>query len=172
MEYSKITQWIFTLLALILILGAGYLYLPYQESPVALEHKYENPEEMIPDAHAPEGWYVFSPKLHKKLLDEGKTVFLDIGAAWCKNCHTNEKTVLFSEDIMADFQAKGVVLLRGDFTKKDPVLLQWIKDHNRLGVPFNALYIPNQEPILFPELISKKIIREALENVSKQGSFQ
>jgi hypothetical protein len=48
MEYSKITQWIFTLLALILILGAGYLYLPYQESPVALEHKSENPEEMIP----------------------------------------------------------------------------------------------------------------------------
>jgi thiol:disulfide interchange protein len=37
-----------------------------------------------------------------------------------QNCHTNEKTVLFSEDIMADFQAKGVVLLRGDFTKKDP----------------------------------------------------
>lgn len=163
MEHSKATQWIFTIIALSLIIGSAYLYLPYKETPaetVSLEAG-----AMIPAPHAPEGWYVFSPELHAKLLAEGKSVFLDVGAAWCKNCLTNEKTVLFTKDIMADFAAKEVVLLKGDFTKKDPVLLQWIKDHERLGVPFNALYIPGEEPLLFPELITKNMIREALERI-------
>ncbi|MFA7543764.1 MAG: thioredoxin family protein, partial [Candidatus Cloacimonadaceae bacterium] len=100
-----------------------------------------------------------------KLLGEGKSVYLDIGAEWCKNCKTNEKTVLFTPDIMQDFAAKGVILLKGDFTKKDPVLLDWITSHKRMGVPFNALYIPGEEPILFPELLSKGMIREALAKV-------
>lgn len=163
MEHSKATQWIFTIIALSLIIGSAYLYLPYKETPaetVSLEAG-----AMIPAPHAPEGWYVFSPELHALLLAEGKSVFLDVGAAWCKNCLTNEKTVLFTKDIMADFAAKEVVLLKGDFTKKDPVLLQWIKDHERLGVPFNALYIPGEEPLLFPELITKNMIREALDRI-------
>jgi thiol:disulfide interchange protein DsbD len=105
---------------------------------------------------------VFSPQLHAKLMAEGRNVFLDIGAEWCKNCKTNEKTVLFTDDIMQDFKAKGVILLKGDFTKNDPVLLEWIKNHERLGVPFNALYIPGEEATVFPELLSKNMIREAL----------
>jgi len=66
---------------------------------------------------------------------------------------------------MQDFKAKGVTLLRGDFTRKDEVLLKWIQDHDRAGVPFNALYIPGKEPILFPELISAKAVREALAQI-------
>lgn len=36
-----------------------------------------------------------------------------------------------------------------------------------MGVPFNALYIPGKEPILFPELISHKMVREALDQIPK-----
>lgn len=165
MEHSKTTQWIFTILALILIAGGAYMYLPYTETAVDTEIIAPEAEAMVPAPHAPQGWYVFSPELHAKLLAEGKSVFLDIGAAWCKNCLTNEKAVLFTKEIMADFAAKEVVLLRGDFTKKDPVLLQWITDHERLGVPFNALYIPGGEPLLFPELITKNMVRDALARV-------
>lgn len=163
-EYSKLTQWIFTIIPLILIVAAAWYYLPIKEGD--LEQQIEVVAgEMQPAAHAPQGWYVFSPALHQKLLDEGKSVYLDIGAEWCKNCKTNEKNVLFTEDIMQDFAAKGVVLLKGDFTKKDPVLLDWITSHKRMGVPFNTLYIPGEEPILFPELLSKGMIREALAKV-------
>ena len=163
-EYSKITQWIFTIVPLILIILAAWLYLPIKESEMQPEVVMVE-GEMQPAAHAPAGWYVFSPELQKKLLGEGKSVYLDIGAEWCKNCKTNEKTVLFTPDIMQDFAAKGVILLKGDFTKKDPVLLDWITSHKRMGVPFNALYIPGEEPILFPELLSKGMIREALAKV-------
>lgn len=165
-ENSRATQWIFSFLAIAVIVASAWYFLPlkpeYLEAQTA---QVANADGLIPAPHAPEGWYVFSPELQKKLLDEGKPVFLDIGADWCKNCMTNEKTVLFTEAIMQDFKAKGVTLLRGDFTRKDAVLLKWIQDHDRAGVPFNALYIPGKQPILFPELISAKHVRDALEQI-------
>lgn len=163
MEHSKATQWIFTILPLALIIFAALTYLPLPDAkPVSAEVP---AGEMTPAPHAPEGWYVFSEELLNKSLAEGKAVFLDIGAAWCKNCLTNEKTVLFTESIMQEFQAKGIVLLRGDFTKKDETLFSWIKKHNRAGVPFNALYIPGQEPIIFGELLTKGEISAAISKV-------
>jgi len=164
-EYSRATQWIFSILALVIIVAASWYFLPIKEEHLAVETVAPVGDEKLQSPHAPEGWYVFSPELQAKLLAEGKTVFLDIGAEWCKKCKTNEKTVLFTEDMMQDFAANKVVLLKGDFTKKDPVLLEWITGHDRLGVPFNALYIPGQEPIVFPELVSKNMIREALKKV-------
>ncbi|MCB5266090.1 MAG: thioredoxin family protein [Candidatus Cloacimonetes bacterium] len=171
-ENSKATQWIFTILPILLIAFAVYSYLPIREEHLATETVAPIGTEMVADTHAPAGWYVFTPELHAKLLAEGKSVFLDIGAAWCKNCMANEKTVLFTDDIMAEFKAKGVVLLRGDFTKNDPVLLEWITRHERMGVPFNALYIPGEEPTLFPELLGKKMIREALDKVPAAGAVR
>jgi thiol:disulfide interchange protein DsbD len=153
----------FTLIPVVLIVAAAITYLPYKESAAKTIQQVAG--DMIPAPHAPQGWYVFSEELFNKLSAEGKPVFLDIGAAWCKNCTTNEKTVLFTDDIMKEFAAKGVVLLRGDFTKKDENLLAWIKQHDRAGVPFNALYIPGKQPYIFGELITKNEIRNALSGI-------
>jgi len=165
MENSKATQWIFTILPLLLIIWAAFTYLPLKDVEAAPQAGFAPAGEMMPAPHAPAGWYVFDEVLFHKLQQEDKTVFLDIGAAWCKNCMTNEKTVLFTDAMMQEFQNKGVVLLRGDFTKKDEKLLAWIKNHDRAGVPFNALYIPGQEPVLFGELLSKAEISESLKRV-------
>lgn len=166
MENSRATQWVFTILALAVIGISAWQFLPVKpEHLQAQTVAVANEDGLISAPHAPEGWFVFSPELQKKLLAEGKPVFLDIGADWCKNCKTNEKTVLFTQDMMKEFKARGVTLLRGDFTRKDDVLLKWMQDHDRMGVPFNALYIPGKEPILFPELISARGIRDALTQI-------
>ncbi|NLO12169.1 MAG: hypothetical protein GX122_07115 [Candidatus Cloacimonetes bacterium] len=168
-ENSRITQWVFSVIALAVIVASAIYLLPIKDEYLQAETQLvANAEGMIPAPHAPEGWFVFTPGLHQKLMDEGKPVFLDIGADWCKNCMTNEKTVLFTPDIMKEFAAHGVTLLRGDFTRKDETLLKWIQAHERAGVPFNALYIPGKEPILFPELISAKRVRDALAQIPKE----
>ncbi len=163
MENSKATQWIFTFVSLAIIIASALVYLPYKANPANATEQLSG--DMQPAPHAPEGWYVFSEALFDKLMAEGKPVFLDIGAAWCKNCITNEKTVLFTKGTMQEFADKGVVLLRGDFTKRDDSLLAWIKKHDRAGVPFNALYIPGEEPYLFGELISKSDVSNALTRI-------
>ena len=78
---------------------------------------------------------------------------------------TNEKTVLFTDTMMHEFKKKNVLLLRGDFTKKDETLLAWIKKHGRAGVPFNALYIPGEEPFIFSELLSQDEVINALNKI-------
>ena len=164
-EHSKATQWIFTLLPIILIAAAAFNYLPYKENAQPIVQ--QSAGEMLAAPHAPEGWYVFSEELFNKLSVEGKPIFLDIGAAWCKNCMTNEKTVLFTDAMMKEFADRGVVLLRGDFTKKDETLLAWIKKYDRAGVPFNALYIPGQPVHIFGELLSKSEISAALSKIQE-----
>ncbi len=169
-EYRKAVQIIFTLLAIGVIAWAAWHYLP-------LKPKHEPPQMAIaavdgltPADHP--GWYVFSPETLAKLQSEGKTVFLDIGAAWCTNCKVNEKKVLHTEDIMSEFQKRGVVLLKGDFTREDPVLKKWIQDGGSIGVPFNVLYIPGQQPIKLPELFSKDDIRKALSQIPANPEAQ
>lgn len=168
-ENSRITQWLFSIIALAVIVASAIYLLPIKDEYLQAETQMvANADGMIPAPQAPEGWFVFTPELHQKLMDEGKPVFLDIGADWCKNCMTNEKTVLFTDDTMKEFAAHGVTLLRGDFTRRDETLLKWIQAHERAGVPFNALYIPGKEPILFPELISAKRVRDALAQIPKE----
>jgi thiol:disulfide interchange protein DsbD len=163
-EHSKATQWIFSALTLALVLGSAFYFLPYTPAPVE-EHSGEE-TGLLRQAHGtPEGWYEFSGELMTKLLAEDAPVFLDFGAAWCKNCQTNEKTVLFTEEIMNAFKAKGVVLVHGDYTRKNDEILKWITDNGRAGVPFNALYVKGREVQLFPELLTKSMVLNALESL-------
>ncbi|MDP3113330.1 MAG: thioredoxin family protein [Candidatus Cloacimonadaceae bacterium] len=159
MEHSKAVQFIFTLLAVGVIALSAYTYLPFMEETKVIQ----TTGDLQPADH--DGWYVFSPQLFDKLQAEGKPVFLDIGADWCANCKVNERKVLHQDDIMREFAEKGVVLLKGDFTRKDPVLLDWIQKGGSIGVPFNVLYIPGKSPIKMSELFSKSDIRKALEQI-------
>jgi len=163
-EHSKATQWIFSLLTLALVLGSAFYFLPYTPAPVEAGSGEET--GLMRQAHGtPEGWYEFSGELMTKLLAEDAPVFLDFGAAWCKNCQTNEKTVLFTEEIMTAFKARGVVLVHGDYTRKNDEILKWITDNGRAGVPFSALYVKGREVQIFPELITKSMILNALETL-------
>lgn len=42
---------------------------------------------------APEGWLDYEPDLIEKLLDEGKTVFVDYSATWCSTCKAQERAI-------------------------------------------------------------------------------
>ncbi|MEM1235495.1 MAG: thioredoxin family protein [Pseudomonadota bacterium] len=44
-------------------------------------------------ASASTGWVEYIPGLVKKRLAAGETVFLDIGAAWCTTCKSQERTI-------------------------------------------------------------------------------
>jgi len=158
-EHSKLTQWIFTLLTLVVVVFAVVKFLPYKEEAVTNQ---AGTEAIKTSGHTPEGWQTFSPELMDKLLKEDAPVFVDFGAAWCKNCAANEKNVIFTDDIQKAFQDKGVILVHGDYTKQNPDMLAWMKKHQRVGVPFNALYVKGQEPKLFSEILSKKAIFDAL----------
>lgn len=165
-EHKKGVQIVLGLAAVAVIAASAATLLPWNEEYRPQQAVVANAEGMVPADHP--GWFVFSPELFERLQAEGKTVFLDIGAAWCTNCKVNEKKVLHQPDIEAEFKKRGVVLLKGDFTREDPVLKDWMQKGGSIGVPFNVLYIPGREPLKMAELFSKEDLLTALKQIPQE----
>jgi thiol:disulfide interchange protein DsbD len=55
-----------------------------------------------------------------------------------------------------------VVLMRADWTRRDPAITQALTALGRSGVPVYALYAPDQAPVLLSELPSVAEVQTAL----------
>jgi len=119
------------------------------------------------------GWQAFTPERLQTELDQGRTVFVDFTAAWCLTCKFNEANVLESQDVRDAFQRHGIVKLKADWTNGDPVITKLLQYFGRPGVPLYVLYPgKNEEPIVFPELLTKGMLLEKVETVGRTMASQ
>jgi thiol:disulfide interchange protein DsbD len=85
----------------------------------------------------------------------------------------NEASVLESQDVREAFQRRGIVKMKADWTNGDPVITKLLQQFGRPGVPLYVLYPgKNEEPIVFPELLTKGMLLEKLENVAGKVASQ
>ena len=116
---------------------------------------------------APGDWQPFTPERLQAERDQGHPVFIDFTAAWCLTCKFNEKSVLESTAVREAFQRHGVVKLKADWTNGDPVITKLLQQFGRPGVPLYVLYPgKSEEPIVFPELLTKSILLDKLETIT------
>jgi thiol:disulfide interchange protein DsbD len=94
-------------------------------------------------------------------------VFVDFTAAWCLTCKFNEASVLESADVRDAFQRHAVVKMKADWTNGDPVITKLLQHFGRPGVPLYVLYPGKNEPIVFPELLTKSMVLEKLETSAR-----
>lgn len=107
-------------------------------------------------------WQTFSPELLEKLIAENTPVFVDFTAKWCLICQAN-KAVLHSGPIAKAFSDKGVVRLKADWTKGDPVITEYLKKFQRSGVPLYVYYSGKSvEPTVLPETLTPSLVLDAL----------
>ncbi len=152
-HFSKTKQWVSLFIAIAIIVGSSVFLLDFKESAGTEQTQHGN-------------WKKFDPEEVMKIHSEGTPVFVDFGAAWCMTCNTNEKLVLYTDEIQQAFKDKGVALYRGDNTKKDPLIIEWLNKYERAGVPLYLLFYPGKEDAkVFPEIISKSMILDALEEI-------
>ncbi|MDE2615459.1 MAG: thioredoxin family protein [Burkholderiales bacterium] len=109
-----------------------------------------------------ERWLPWSPERQQALLADGKTVFVDYTAAWCVTCQYNKQTTLADAEVLADFDAKKVVMLRADWTRRDPAITAALAQLGRNGVPVYVLYRQGRAPLLLSEVLSVNELRQAL----------
>jgi thiol:disulfide interchange protein len=129
--------------------------------------KFQSAKLETAQTNLPGNWQPFSPERLQSELDQGHAVFIDFTAAWCLTCKFNEKAVLENSAVRDSFQRRGIVKLRADWTNGDPVITKLLQQFGRPGVPLYVLY-PNksEEPIVFPELLTRSILLDKLETIT------
>jgi thiol:disulfide interchange protein DsbD len=118
--------------------------------------------------NSPDGdWQAFTPARLQDELSKGHVVFIDFTAAWCITCKFNEASVLEAAPVREAFQRHSVTKLRADWTNGDPEITKLLQHFGRPGVPLYVLYSGQQnQPVVFPELLTKGILLEKLESIS------
>ncbi len=108
-------------------------------------------------------WQPWSAERVAQARTEGRPVFVDFTAAWCVTCQFNKRSTLADAEVLADFRARNVLLLRADWTKRDAAISAELARLGRSGVPVYALYAPSSAgPTLLSEILSPTEVRGAL----------
>ena len=116
-----------------------------------------------PAVASTDGWQAWSPERMAAWQAEGRPVFVDYTAAWCVTCQFNKKTTLADADLLREYAARGVVLARADWTRRDPAVTQALNALGRSGVPVYALYRNGQPVRVMSEILSAQDMRAALQ---------
>ncbi len=113
-------------------------------------------------------WEKWSPEAVAAAQAAGRTVYVDFTARWCATCQTNKATVFHSDAVLAQLQQKNVLLLKADWTNRDPKITAELAKWNRSAVPFNLIYGPAKpDPIVLPELLTPGTV---IENLALAGA--
>ena len=140
---------------LLVMLAAGAF-----AAPMALESA-----PMGNSAAADGGWRPLDRAEIDSLVAEDKVVFVDVTADWCITCKVNKAAVIDSEAVGARLDREGVVRMRGDWTRPDDAISDYLASFDRYGIPFNAVYGPSAPAgKVLPELLSRQGVLDAIDS--------
>ena len=105
-----------------------------------------------------DGSSAFSPARLAQLRAQGRPVFVDMTAAWCISCLVNERVALSSHAVQVAFARRGIVYMKGDWTRRDADITAFLHDHGRDGVPFYIYYPAHGAEVILPEILSPGIV--------------
>ncbi len=114
-------------------------------------------------APAVEGGETFTPLRLAALREAGRPVFVDMTAAWCVTCLVNERVAIDAQAVREAFQARNVAYLKGDWTRQDPALTDFLRENGRDGVPLYLFYPARAEaPLVLPQVLTAHTVLAAL----------
>ena len=90
-------------------------------------------------------------------------MFVDFTAAWCLTCQVNKHLVLANDEVVQAFRARGVALVRADWTLRDDEITRALAALGRSGVPTYVVYRPGRAPVLLPEVLTRDRVLAALD---------
>lgn len=165
---GQVKRWLMAF-ALLLSFAAFYVL-----GPVVVQHSERQPttqdkQKQLAAGHTQSGevWKAWSPELQNQLMQQGKVVFVDYTAAWCVTCQVNKKTTLDQVKVLEAFQTKNIVLLRADWTKRDPVIEQSLAKLGRSGVPVYVFYQKGKPALILSELLTPSEVISAIESFER-----
>ena len=107
-------------------------------------------------------WESWSPQAMEKYQLTKQMVFIDFTAQWCLTCKVNDRLVLNTVAFTALAQQFELKLLLADWTNRDPVIGEWLKNHGLVGVPAYFIQKADGKLISLGETISIQEIHQVL----------
>jgi thiol:disulfide interchange protein len=120
-----------------------------------------------------EDWQPYDPGRVADLRAHGAPVLVNFTASWCLTCLVNERNAFADSSVQRIFRDKGVTLMKGDWTNRDPVITQALADFGRAGVPLYVVYDAkpgSSEPVVLPQLLTARIVENAFAELPNRDS--
>lgn len=108
-------------------------------------------------------WQPYDAQKLAQLNTDSKPVLVNFTASWCLTCLVNERNAFGDAAVQEIFRGKGVTLMKGDWTNRDPAITQALSSFGRAGVPLYVAYNAkpgNKEPVVLPQLLSASIVHD------------
>ncbi len=115
------------------------------------------------------GWQPYDAARAAEITAAGRPLLINFTASWCLTCLVNERNAFSDEAVQAVFRDKGVTLMKGDWTNRDPAITKALSDFGRAGVPLYVVYNAkpgSSEPLVLPQLLTAAIVHDAFRDSS------
>lgn len=103
----------------------------------------------------------FSEARLNELVQAGTPAFVYFTADWCVTCKLNERVAIERAEVAKAFNAAGVAVLVGDWTRRDDAITAVLRRHGRDGVPL-YLYFPkgadSNAPVVLPQILTPSLL--------------
>lgn len=108
-------------------------------------------------------WQPWSIENMDEVKKKGHYAFINFTANWCLTCKVNKKLVL-ETDAFKEFVSKNnIILLEGDWTKRDDKITNFLNKYKIVGVPAYFIQTPEGEVISLGETISLAKIKKFIQ---------
>jgi thiol:disulfide interchange protein DsbD len=146
---------------------------------VALPVRFSGVAAAAPIAGSPAGaaaadaWQPYDAARVAELTAQGRPLLLNFTASWCLTCLVNERNAFADAAVMRIFRGKGVTLMKGDWTNRDPAITKALADFGRAGVPLYVAYNSrpgSSGPVVLPQLLTPGIVESVFVNLPDRDS--
>ena len=101
----------------------------------------------------------------------GKPVFVWFTADWCVTCKVNERVAIEREAVKQAFEEAGVVTMRGDWSRPDPKITEFLTERGVAGVPLYLWYSPGQQVEQLPQVLTAEMLAERARAAGQGGGI-
>lgn len=124
---------------------------------------------VVAEKPTPAGWETWSPAVVTEARQAGRVILVDFTAAWCLSCQVNERIALHTDAVEKVFTDAGALLLRADWTSRDPEITKALAEFGRSGVPLYVVYArdPAVAPVILPAVLTPGIVIDAIRKASQ-----
>jgi thiol:disulfide interchange protein DsbD len=123
-------------------------------------------------AQADGEWQPYDAARVASLNAAGKPLLVNFTASWCLTCLVNERNAFADPAVQELFRGRGVTLMKGDWTNRDPAITQALAAFGRAGVPLYVVYNSkpgSSAPVVLPQLLTPGVVQSAFADTPRRN---